>query len=333
MRGLRLWLAVGAVLGLAGCAGGSDCEEGTHDENDTCVPDEESLVDIRAEFPAPQDGGQQFLTPDLEIEPYEEIMYCYYDTYVGPAAGVVGLLPMYSRTYVHHLLLRALESDETPDGTLEDCTVPNENQMVEPVFLQEIQMFFPDGSGDWLSLLPGYAFRIEENQKLKLDVHFVNPTQDALLANVAVNLELIPEEEVEVWLGGFELDKAGLELAPGERTTASFDCPMPAGSSILSLGGHMHSSGEAFRVELVRGEEVTRLYDVPDWLPEYRFASPRSLYFPGQVQMEEGDLLRTTCTWNNETDQVLTFPDEMCTTFGVATDIMYGLICENGEVN
>ena len=204
--------------------------------------------------------------------------------------------------------------------------------MVEPVFLQEIQVFFPDGTGDWLSLLPGYAFRIEEDQKIKLDVHFVYPTEDALLANAAVNLELIPEEEVEVWVGGFELDKGGFELPPGERATASFDCPMPAGSSILSLGGHMHSSGEEFRVEWVRGEEVTPLYEVSDWLPEYRFASPRSQFFPGQVQMEEGDVLRTTCTWMNETNEALAFPDEMCTTFGVATELMSGLICEDGEV-
>ena len=41
MRGLRLLLVVGAVLGLAGC-GGSDCGEGTHDKDGTCVPDYES---------------------------------------------------------------------------------------------------------------------------------------------------------------------------------------------------------------------------------------------------------------------------------------------------
>jgi hypothetical protein len=44
MRGLRLWLVVGAFVGLAGC-GGADCGEGTHEKDGTCVPDEESATD------------------------------------------------------------------------------------------------------------------------------------------------------------------------------------------------------------------------------------------------------------------------------------------------
>ncbi|MDP6078012.1 MAG: putative metal-binding motif-containing protein, partial [Acidimicrobiales bacterium] len=56
MRGLRLLLVVGVVLGLASCGGGSNCGEGTHDENGTCVPDEESDADADADSDADADA-------------------------------------------------------------------------------------------------------------------------------------------------------------------------------------------------------------------------------------------------------------------------------------
>ena len=56
MRGLRLLLVVGAVLGLAGC-GGSDCGKGTHDKAGTCGPDEESDTDADTDADADTDTG------------------------------------------------------------------------------------------------------------------------------------------------------------------------------------------------------------------------------------------------------------------------------------
>ena len=106
------FMSVGPALTFLSLAWLQGCTEPV----EPVEPEEEAFVDIRVDFPDPVDEGQQFLTPDLEIGPYEEIMYCYYDTYVGPAAGVVGLLPMYSRTYVHHLLLRLHGSQRGPDG-------------------------------------------------------------------------------------------------------------------------------------------------------------------------------------------------------------------------
>lgn len=38
-------------------------------------------VDLRGDFPAPPDGGIQFLTPDMTIDAYTEKLWCFFDTY------------------------------------------------------------------------------------------------------------------------------------------------------------------------------------------------------------------------------------------------------------
>lgn len=62
------------------------------------------------------------------------------------------------------------------------------------------------------------------------------------------------------------------------------------------VGGHMHTRGKSIRVDLLRadgGEEC--LLDIPHWdfhwQGQYRFVEP--------IQLEDGDDLRLTCTWDN----------------------------------
>lgn len=290
------------------------------------------VVDLRVAYPVPEEGIQ-IRTPDLSVEPYEEVMYCYYDTYTGPPVGVVGMLPLYSKTYGHHVFLKAAnDADDTPTGALVDCTSAEVEQMKESVFVQAVHNYFPDGTGDWLSLFPGYAFRLEQNQRLKLDAHFINPTDSALLANAAVNLELIPENEVEEWVGSFDLDGVNFEIPPGPNQSISFDCALPEGSAVLSVGGHMHENGTRYTVELIRGDTKIPLLDVPAWSEAYRYSPPMSNFWPGDIRIEEGDLIRTTCRWDNPTSNPLSYPEEMCTTFGVATGLLSSFLCENGEV-
>ncbi len=300
---------------------------------DSGAEGDDSVLDLRMDFPLPE-NGVQFVVPDLEIGPYEEKMFCFYDAYEGPVAGVVGMLPMFSKAYGHHLFLKDVnEQDENPTGTLIDCTEGETEGMQESVFIQSVQNDYPQGDGDWLSIIPGFAFRLEENQELKVDVHFINPTDQTLLVNAAINLELVPEEEVNSWIGGFDLNLVSFDIPPAQETHISFDCALPTGSAVLSIGGHMHENGLAYRVEHVRGDTVLRtVLDLQEWKETFRYSPPMEMFWPWEVMMEEGDVLRTTCSWLNLGESTLSFPDEMCTTFGVATGLRSGLLCEDGVI-
>ena len=293
------------------------------------APVQSDVVDLRVDYPAP-DNGIQVRTPALAVGPYEEVMYCYYTTYTGPTSGIVGMIPFYSKTYGHHMFLKAVPVDkEYEDESLVDCTEAEPDRM--PVLVQAVQNEMPDGTGDWVNLMPGYAFRLEEGQQFKIDAHFINPTDQSLLLNTAVNLELIPEEEVDHWVGSFDMDGVNFEIPPGVDQEISFDCALPTGSSVLSVGGHMHENGSRYLVELIRNQGSTPILEVDDWQSSYRYTPPTRFMRPGEVTIQEGDRLRTTCTWDNPYDAALTFPDEMCTTFGVASDLKSAYLCENGH--
>ena len=63
-----------------------------------------------------------------------------------------------------------------------------------------------------------------------------------------------PEDQVDVWVGGFDLN-LGI-LAPPAQETSVVDCELPEGSAVLSLGGHMHENGARYLVEHVSGDSV-----------------------------------------------------------------------------
>ena len=97
----------------------------------------------------------------------------------------------------------------------------------------------------------------------------------------------------------------------------AFDCPMPEGGELLSVLAHMHSFGESYTVDLIRANGQTQnLLQVDEWEADFRYSAPSKGFEPGQIVIEEGDVLRTTCTWFNSSPNTLSFPDEMCTTSG-----------------
>ena len=93
---------------LLGCGSSSD---------DTGV----DTRDLTREYRDPPEGGQQWLMPDMEIEPYTEAIWCYYGTYTGETVGVDFLQPFVS-SYNHHAFIQATDNDDAEDGSLTSCT-------------------------------------------------------------------------------------------------------------------------------------------------------------------------------------------------------------------
>ena len=299
----------------------------------------EGVIDLRVDYPDPPEGGLQVLTPDLEIAPYDEKLFCYFGTWDGPDVGITQYIPLHPNEFHHHSLLKDVsELGEVEDGTLLTCgegegDVPTVNSPL----VHAIPMVPPMGLGNTLNLPEGFAVKLPSGQRWSADVHFINPTPTPLRVNVAFNLALIPLEEVQYWVGSFDHDAGFLELPPGEETTVSFDCPLLAGTKLLSVLAHMHGFGERYLIELVRADgETIELLRVDQWDPNYRFAQPSRGFSVFDYPIEEGDQLRTHCTWFNSTDEVLGYPLEMCTTSGAllgmeSTQYCTGTLVEDGS--
>jgi len=295
------------------------------------MPDD--VIDLRAVYPDPPEGGLQILTPDLAIPPFTEILWCYYDTWYGPDMGINSFVELHPVQYHHHSLVKDASSLESvSDGQFASCTDIEEagGMQIAPLVHASF-LAGPRGDGSIVNMPSNMAFRLETGQKYSADIHYINSTDQTLLINSAFNIGLVPADEVEHWVAGFDLDVGYFELPADEETTLAFDCELETDVSVLTLLAHAHQWGTKYKIELISedgGSEV--LMDI-DWKEEYRWSSPTVFFRLDDITIDEGDRIRTTCTWDNTSGGILSFPAEMCTTSGVAVGLSEPLFC-NGEL-
>jgi len=293
------------------------------------------VLDVRADYPDPPTGGVQILTPDLEIPPFTESLYCLFGRWDEPDVGVNLFTPLASNEFLHHALFKDANDVEgavpgafLPCGGEEDTV----SARTAPIF-SSIRLTLPKGTGNQLNLPDGVAVKLSSGQIWSADVHFINPTDTPIMVNAAFNLGLVPAEEVQRWVGSFDHDVGFLELPPGVETTKTFDCPLEAGTDLLTVLAHMHGYGVRYLVELVRESgEIVEVLRVDEWEADYRYASPSRLFMPGHHVVQEGDVLRTHCTWFNSMDETLGFPEEMCTTSGALLGMESAQLCTGTPV-
>ncbi|MEE2829826.1 MAG: hypothetical protein VX498_11615 [Myxococcota bacterium] len=318
-----LWL-LPVLPSLGGCPGNGPFAPGE--------PNEWDCIDMREDWGVVGEDQYQILVPTMVVEPWQEIFYCYYGTYEGPDVGVVGLRPEISGGLLHHSLLKRVDDNEFEDGALFDCSSEEFQFPPKPTLFEYVG---PPGDDprQWIHLPDGIGFKLEQGQRWLAEAHYVNPSDERYCFNTAFDMETIPAEEVVGYAGTYNLDAGGFELPPGETSSESFGCAWPNDLEILSLGGHMHGYGASYTVDWHNeAGEVERVYNIPDWLPSYRYESPITNWSVGEVSVSAGDVFETTCTWFNDSDHPLSFPDEMCTTFGVAYPLETSFHCDAGDV-
>jgi hypothetical protein len=293
------------------------------------------VLDLRADWPDPPEGGTQIRTPAVRLPPGSDALKCLYGQWDGPDMGVVSHVPLHPLDFHHHSLLKDVPPTDTHvTGDWVDCGGPDESGgMPRAPLFHSVHIGDPPGTGSTIVLPEGMAFRFPAGQRWSADVHYINPTDQTVLVDNAFNLGLVPAGEVETWIGSFEHDVGDLSIPSGGQWETSFDCPVAPGASVLSISSHMHSYGMRYVVDVVRANgRMENLLLVEEWLPEHRYEPPQVHFSPGELVMEEGDTLRTTCVWFNGTDSAVGFPTEMCTTSGVATDLDAPVYCEAGEL-
>jgi hypothetical protein len=309
------------------------------DDSGTVLIDSQSGIPINdqtMQHPAAPEGGYQIATPAMKIQPYSEIIFCYYGTYEGPDVGVVDFIPYTHPQFNHHSVLRTQYGEEAENGDLVACgesmddpdrqpdEIPGGETLMQTVHVKGE----PATKGDWLALPEGYAVKLESGTRWVIDTHFINPTDEIVLVNDTMNFGLVPASEVTDWVAAMEF-KGSVDIPAQSEFTRSFDCTWEEDYDILSLFGHMHHLGKSFTTDWTHDDKTERVYDVPDWLPEYR-ENPRNIlkhYAPGEFKVTAGDVFTVSCTWDNPSASPVTFPEEMCSLHGAISSSDAPLTC------
>ena len=284
-------------------------------------------LDLTREYRDPPEGGVQLITPDLVIEPYSEMFWCFYGTYTGETVGVNFLQPFVT-SFNHHAFIQAAHETAPADGSVDLC--PDIGGMGQTTPLFEFTGTSLTSDGNYLPLPDDSAIKFRQGQRWVIEVHIINPSPNTLIVNTAFNLGFLPYDEVENWVGSWQFDIGDLTLPAGQETTLTFDCDFKQDVSLLTMAGHMHGHGRKHEVELLHEGASEVLYSVEGWHDEFRDYPPLASWEPAEQAIGADDVLRTACTYENSGDSEVAFPQEMCTTKGLAFGLEDPIFCVNG---
>ncbi|MEZ4400777.1 MAG: hypothetical protein R3B06_12200 [Kofleriaceae bacterium] len=225
--------------------------------------------------PAPADGFR-IQSPDLTIEPGQEITYCYYTTI--PTTQTLGI-KRWSSTMTpgsHHLIL--FFGGNQPDGTIEaNCGFGNGLPL--PVWTYSAQTptneaLMPDGVG----------MTVPAGQKVFVQMHYLNTSDQPLQAHVVIDAEAYATGQQYTPAAAYITYNTQINIPPMSAGTAGGDCAVPAGAKFFTLSTHAHQ--RAVHTQVMDGAAMVFQSDdwehpgATDWraAPNFTFASGRLTY-------------------------------------------------------
>jgi hypothetical protein len=302
------------ALLLPGCG-----DDGTSDDGEASVasdlaevaplPEGGVVVDMQPGVPVELlPGTSQIDFPEQIIPAASEIQTCMFMEPLKETTFFKALRAFQGR-YGHHLILFKTSAPEEP-GTVRDCTEAGEMKFITPV-LSSVNFGlekFPEGM----------ALEVEAGAQLVVQQHYVNTSEEPIRVRDSIHVETVRGDSVQELAGFYGISELLFQLEPtSEDTTLRFECTIPADLNLLMVGPHMHEWGTQFYADVGAAENPTRVIDIPEWEAEYRDDPPVAEFSrENPLAVSQGDVIRTTCVWQNTTDHVIGFPEEMCATYG-----------------
>lgn len=309
-RAAALRPAIGTALALLAVIAGAGCAS----EETTPLQPEDGITDLRVDIPAPDPAYIDFIGAETVIEPGTENLWCAHLRYDGPDTAF-DLLETKQGEFGHHAALLGTQKPLEP-GAGADCTHVDEMDQYEVISLGDQE------------LPAGYATSLSSGKSLVIQSHYINASDKPIRIRDVVRLRKVPLADVVEWAAIYATAHLGFKLPPGQESTVQFECTVPQDIRLLLAGGHMHENGSA--IEIQYGPDETGLQTMlktDPWLAEYRDDPPLEHFFESPLLLPKGTLLRTRCDFKNTTAHEITYPEEMCISFGHVAGTKDPMVC------
>lgn len=282
-------------------------------------------LDIRVSAEEPPDGGFQIVTPEFTVPPHSDLMRCLSGTYNGPDVGVNFFQWFQNTDFGHHMMfLDGSMVDDFEDGAFVDCTDETSMKLRPLLAANEL---LGELSGRMV-LADGLAVPLRSGQRWVSQSHYLNPSDDELLAQDVINIGVIPTAEVENWAGAWSFNHSGFSIPPGETYTLAFSCRWDRPVNVISMMGHMHDYGLSIEVRHVTPTSDEAIYSLPEWDPTWQNQPQLVSFADGELTPAVDDRFDVACTYLNTSDTALTFPTEMCVAAGLAWPLETPMQCD-----
>ncbi len=289
---VALSLALGASFGCAADDDGGGVQ----------TPDK-----LRDDIPDPAPGGAQLVTPQFTIPAGQEVFMCMKVPYAVSQDMFVQAGHIFQMVNGHHTLLFYANDSTGVDPEPHRC------DGFDMTDVRIVTTGTANGTG--VATPPGIVLQVPKGVELWVQSHYINATDQDAQAQDVINLDLVPQDQVEEIASTFAQTDLTFTLPPQQETTKSMDCEVHQEMTIPWLLPHMHEWGTHFSVGLYRQQETTPFWSWDgDWYAGARNDFPIQK-FDDYITLQPGDHVKTTCTWFNTKDTAMLFPQEMCVTF------------------
>ncbi|MFO0678507.1 MAG: peptidylglycine alpha-amidating monooxygenase [Polyangiaceae bacterium] len=292
---INAWIDGGKKAGTTACSG-SEPGAATGAKPLPCTPD----VTIKAAKPYTVQQGSD---PDQYV--------CFgFDVNLTKKRHVTALAPKVdNKKVLHHILLFQADKAESPEAF--PCAA------FGSVSWRLVAGWAPGGEN---TILPPEAGFPEESGTTHwiVQLHY-NNAQNLAGQTDNTGYDICTTETLrpnDAGLLGF--GSVNFKIAPRAQKTISCDYKVGAAfnnAKIFSATPHMHKYGTTMTAEKLAGGTGApeKILDQPVFSFENQAA------FPANASLKDGDVIRTTCGWNNSTDKDVKFGegtgDEMCFAF------------------
>ena len=171
---------------------------------------------------------------------------------------------------------------------------------------------------DLLKLPEGVGYSIAANQMIRLEMHYINPSQVERTITAATTLVPIEDAKFRDEADFLFIGNPDIKIAPRSTATLGptfFQLPSSLyGVKFFALTAHEHQYGTNVRISSTTAEtdEGSMIYDVPNW----KWDEPTTQIFEKPLVIPDSGGFKFTCEWNNTSNDVVKFGesanDEMC---------------------
>jgi len=264
------------------------------------------------EVPPPPDNGIQVITPIVEdIQPGTDNEYCMWsDKFLDVETDIKSTNGFQTEPPGHHTVLYYTTLTQPP-GTQRKC---NDTDMATFRFLTG------NGAEGELNSAPGnLVYRAPAGAQLVINSHYLNTTDQVMRGQSAINVNFAEPGGDYTPSGSLAFLDTAIRVPEGTSTFET-TCNVDRTYKLWFVIPHMHQWGTNITVDLIQNGETNRLFDTP-WDESFAFHPPEMRLDPETpLVINQGDQLKVTCQWNNDTGRVLEFGFEMCVSYAQFID-------------
>lgn len=202
----------------------------------------------------------------------------------------------------HHTVLSIASGNAAGADGEQDCAVSTIGR----------NMMYASGVGtDPFSFPTDVGLKIPANTQIHLNLHLYNAGEEPMSNESAIWVKsqtTPPPMLAEMVFAG----KIAFSVGTGERVITG-GCQVSQGFNLFALWPHMHKLATHSKFEVIRNNIPTVLWDAA-----YDFNDQKYYGQAPEFQVQSGDQIKVTCSYNNTTGQSVSFGDssdnEMCFT-------------------